>query len=116
VLVQGVDVTEQQEAEEALHLATRQRELILQSVGEGIYGIDLEGRVTFINDAGARLLGYAASELSGREMNEVIRHSHADGTPYTNMTSPILQGMRRREAVRMRDEVFWRHDGTRIPV
>ena len=58
VLNHGVDVTEQHEAEEALHLATRQRELILESVGDGIYGIDLEGRLTFINEAGARALGY----------------------------------------------------------
>ncbi len=116
VLVHGIDVTEQQEAEEAMHRATRQRELILQSVGEGIYGVDLEGRLTFINDVGAQLLGYAPAELAGREIHEVIHHSRADGTPYTQMTDPILQGMRRREAVRMRDEVFWRHDGTRIPV
>ncbi len=116
ILVHGIDVTEQAEAEEALHIATRQRELILQSVGDGIYGIDLEGRLTFINDAGASLLGYTPSELAGREIHEVIRHGHTDGTGYTRSTNPILQGMRRREAVRMRDEVFWRHDGTRIPV
>ena len=53
ILIHGIDVTEQHEAEEALHLATRQRELILESVGDGIYGIDLEGRLTFINEAGA---------------------------------------------------------------
>src|ERR1700756_5691823 len=39
ILNHGVDVTEQHEAEEALHLATRQRELILEAVGDGIYGI-----------------------------------------------------------------------------
>jgi two-component system sensor histidine kinase VicK len=116
ILVHGIDVTEQHEAEEALHLATRQRELILQSLGEGIYGIDLEGRITFINDAGARLLGYEPEELTGRDIHEAIHHGHADGTVYSRVTSPILQGMRRREAVRMREEVFWRHDGTRIPV
>jgi len=116
ILVHGIDVTEQHEAEEALHLATRQRELILESVGEGICGIDLEGRVTFINDTGSRLLGYAPDDLTGREIHQVIHHSHADGTPYSRVTSPILQGMRRREVVRMRDEVFWRHDGTKIPV
>jgi PAS domain-containing protein len=54
VLNHGIDVTEQHEAEEALHLATRQRELILESVGDGIYGIDLDGRLTFINQAAAR--------------------------------------------------------------
>jgi PAS domain S-box-containing protein len=116
ILIHGMDVTEQHEAEEALHLATRQRELILESVGDGIYGIDLEGRLTFINEAGARMLGYTADELTGRDVHEVIHHSHADGTPYSRITSPILQGMRRREAVRMRDEVFWRQDGTTIPV
>lgn len=116
VLNHGVDVTEQHEAEEALHLATRQRELILESVGDGIYGIDMEGRLSFINEAAARALGYKPDELTGRDIHEIIHHSHADGTPYSRMTSPILQGMRRQETVRMRDEVFWRHDGTSIPV
>jgi PAS domain S-box-containing protein len=116
ILIHGMDVTEQHEAEEALHLATRQRKLILESVGDGIYGIDLDGRLTFINEAGTRALGYAAEELTGRDIHEVIHHSHADGTRYSKTTSPILQGMRRQETVRMRDEVFRRHDGTQIPV
>ncbi len=116
VLNHGMDVTEQHEAEEALHLAMRQRELILESVADGIYGIDLDGRLTFINLAGARALGYSPDQLTGRDVHEVIHHSHADGTPYSRSTSPILQAMRRREAIRMRDEVFWRQDGTSIPV
>ena len=116
VLNHGMDVTEQYEAEEALHLATRQRELILESVGDGIYGIDLEGRLTFINEAGAHVLGYSADELTGIDIHELIHHSHADGTPYSKSTSPILQALRRSESIRMRDEVFWRKDGTAIPV
>ena len=116
VLNHGMDVTEQFEAEEALHLATRQRELILESVGDGIYGIDLDGRLTFINEAGARALGYTARELTGIDVHELIHHSHADGTPYSKSTSPILQALRRSESIRMRDEVFWRKDGTAIPV
>ncbi|HUV68979.1 MAG TPA: PAS domain S-box protein [Terracidiphilus sp.] len=116
VLNHGMDVTEQYEAQEALHLATRQRELILESVGDGIYGIDMEGKLTFINEAGARALGYEAQELEGRDIHELIHHSHADGTPYSKSTSPILQAMRRCESIRMRNEVFWRHDGAAIPV
>ncbi len=65
----GMDVTEQYEAEEALHMATRQRELILEAVGDGIFGIDLDGKLTFINEAGANALGYAAEELMGRDMH-----------------------------------------------
>ena len=116
VLNHGMDVTEQYEAEEALHLAMRQRELILESVGEGIFGIDLEGRLTFINKAAAQLLGYAPEQVTGRDVHELIHHSHADGTPYSKATSPIFQTMRRRESIHMRDEVFWRQDGTSIPV
>jgi len=116
VLIHGTDVTEQHEAEQALHMATRQRELILESVGDGIYGIDLEGRLTFINQAGAHALGYAPEQLTGRDLHEVIHHSHADGTPYSKSTDPILQALRRCESIRMRDEVFWRHDGSAFPV
>ena len=116
ILNHGMDVSEQFEAEEALHLATRQRELILESVGDGIFGLDLDGRLTFINQAGARVLGYTPEELTGRNAHEVIHHSHADGTPYSKAMCPVLQSMRRREPVRMRDEVYWRKDGTAIPV
>jgi PAS domain S-box-containing protein len=116
ILNHGIDVTEQHEAEEALYLATRQRELILEAVGDGIFGLDLDGRLTFINQAGARALGYTPEELTGRNAHEVIHHSHADGTPYSKSTCPIFRSMRRRESVRMWDDVFWRKDDTSIPV
>jgi two-component system, OmpR family, sensor histidine kinase VicK len=116
ILIHGTDVTEQHEAEQALLMATRQRELILESVGDGIYGIDLEGRLSFINEAGAVALGYTPEQLTGRDLHKVIHHSHADGTPYSRATDPILQAMRRSESIRMHDEVFWRNDGTAFPV
>jgi PAS domain S-box-containing protein len=116
VLNHGMDVTEQHEADEALHRATRQRELILESVADGIYGIDLEGRLTFINEAGAHALGYTREQLAGRDMHLAIQHSHADGTPSSTSTSPILQALRRCEPIRMNNDVFWRRDGTAIPV
>jgi len=116
VLTHGMDVTEQQEAEDELILMRRQRELILAAVGDGIYGMDLEGRLSFINPAAAKMLGYAADELRGKDIHELIHHSHADGTLHTKANCPILQGMRRREGVRIRDDVFWRKDGTTVPV
>jgi len=116
VLNHGIDVSEQHDAEQALHLATHQRELILESVGDGIFGIGLDGGLTFINQTAARALGYTPEQLTGRDVHEVIHHSHADGTAYSKTTSPILQAMRRRESVHMRDEVFWRSDGMAIPV
>jgi PAS domain S-box-containing protein len=116
VLCNGMDVTEQHEAEEALLLATRQRELILDSAGDGIFGIDLEGKITFINHAGAAALFYTPDQLAGKDVHDAIHHSHADGTTYSRASSPILQALRRAESVWLRDEVFWRKDGTAVPV
>jgi len=116
VLNHGIDVTEQHEIEEALNRATHQRKLILESVGDGIFGIDLEGRFTFINQAAARSLGYTPDDLTGRPVHELIQHSHADGSPYSLASSSLFECMRRRESIRIRDEVFWRHDGSAIPV
>ncbi len=116
VLTHGMDVTEQQEAEDELQLVRRQRELILAAVGDGIYGMDLEGKLTFMNPASAKMLGYTADELQGKDIHEVIHHSHADGTQHSKANCPILLGLRRREGVRIRDDVFWRKDGTTVPV
>jgi PAS domain S-box-containing protein len=116
ILLHGIDVTEQHEAERALHLASHQREMILESVGEGIFGIDLDGRLTFINRAAAKALGYNPEEIVGHDLPEVIQHSDASGTLYSASTSPILEGMRHQETIRMRDELFWRQGGNPIPI
>ncbi|MFC5864468.1 PAS domain S-box protein [Acidicapsa dinghuensis] len=116
VLTHGMDVTEQHSAEEELQLVRRQRELILAAVGDGIYGIDLSGKLSFINPAAAKMLGYKVDELNGKDVHELIHHSHADGTPHSRANCPILLGLRRRQDVRIRDDVFWRKDGTSVPV
>ena len=116
ILNHGIDVTEQYQTEEALRLATRQRELILESVGDGIYGIDTDGMVSFINQTAAAALGYTPEQLTGHDMHEIVRHSRSDGTTYSRETSPIFTAMRCSEPVRVRGELFWRKDGSSIPV
>jgi PAS domain S-box-containing protein len=116
VLTHGMDVTEQHSAEEELQLVRRQRELILAAVGDGIYGMDLEGKLGFINPTAAKMLGYTVEELKGKDIHELIHHSHADGTPHSKANCPIQLGLRRQEDVRIRDDVFWRKDGISVPV
>ena len=106
VLTHGMDVTEQQDVEDELQVMRRQRELILSSIDDGIYGIDLDGKMTFMNPAAAKMLGYKAEELRGTDVHEVIHHSHKDGSVHAKAICQILSGMRRREAVRVRDDVF----------
>jgi PAS domain S-box-containing protein len=116
VLAFGVDITEQVRAEEQLRALIRQSNSVLESVGDGIYGIDLEGRVTVVNPAAAQMLGYRAEEILGRNMHELIHHTHADGTPYAQADCPIQRSLTQRETIRVSNEVFWRKDGTSFPV
>ncbi|HZU34618.1 MAG TPA: PAS domain S-box protein, partial [Gemmataceae bacterium] len=90
--------------------------LLLESTGEGIYGIDREGNCTFLNHAGARMLGIRAEEARGKNMHTLAHHSHADGTPYPARECPINQVLRDGRGSRVDDEVFWRADGTSFPV
>ncbi len=116
VLGFGVDITEQVHAEEQLRALIHQSDSVLESVGDGIFGLDLEGRVTVINPAAAQMLGYRPQELLGRFMHEVIHHSRADGSPYPEEDSPIQQAKNGTGTVRVSSEVFWRKDGTHFPV
>jgi two-component system sensor histidine kinase VicK len=116
VLAFGVDITEQIRAEEQLRSLIRQSNSVLESVGDGIYGVDLQGRVTVVNPAAAQMLGYKPEEILGKNMHELIHHSHADGTPYPRSESPIQASLENRTTIRVSNEVFWRKDGTSFPV
>jgi two-component system, OmpR family, sensor histidine kinase VicK len=116
VLGFGVDISEQIRAEGRLRTLRRQSDSILESVGDGIYGIDLEGKVTFVNSAAAQMLGYKQDEMLGRNMHDLIHHTRADGTPYDDADSPIRKSLNNFDTVRISDEVFWRKDGSSFPV
>jgi len=116
VLGFGVDITEQVRAEGRLRTLTRQSDSILESVGDGIYCIDLDGQVTVVNAAAAQMLGYRQEELLGRVMHNLIHHTKADGTPYSIDESPIRKSLFNFGTARVTDEVFWRKDGTSFPV
>jgi two-component system sensor histidine kinase VicK len=116
VLSHGIDITDQTEAEAKLHALTRQRESILESVGDGIWGLDMDGRLTFCNQVGASMFGYGVDEMLGRNMHQMVHHTRADGTPYPESECPIYRSLQTESPVRVHDEVFWRKDGTSFPV
>jgi len=93
-----------------------QLSLLLDSTGEGIFGIDLDGHCMFINRAGAQLLGWPAAEVLGHNMHELTHHSHADGSRYPDTDCPIFNAFRRGLPCRIDTEVFWRRDGTSFAV
>jgi len=116
VLGFGIDITEKIRAEDKLRSLIRQSNSILESVGDGIYGIDLEGRVTVVNTAAAQMLGYKKEELLGQYMHRIIHHSHPDGSPYPMHECPINKSLLKLDTVRVSNEVFWRKDGTSFPI
>lgn len=94
------------------HAWRRQLELLLESTGEGIYGIDLRGRCIFINQAGADLLGYSPDEVLGRNMHYLMHHSHADERLMPVHECRIFKAFQQGKGVRVDNEVLWRRDGT----
>jgi formate hydrogenlyase transcriptional activator len=93
-----------------------QNELILQAAGEGIYGLDLDGRVTFANPAAARLTGHAVEELLGQSMHDLVHHTRVSGHPYPRHACPIYAALRDGAMHQVEDEVFWHKRGTPVPV
>jgi two-component system sensor histidine kinase UhpB len=110
------DITERRQAEEELERLNRHHQLVLNSAGEGIYGTDREGRATFINPAGAKMLGWEVEDVVGRPIHELIHHSYADGSPYPHDVCPMRTGLDEGVLVHTDRDVFWRKDGTHFPV
>jgi PAS domain S-box-containing protein len=106
------DLTARVQAEEALAQLNHRHQRILDSAGEGIYGIDLEGRTTFVNPAAARMLRWAVEELLGQPMHDLVCHTTRDGTPCSHDACPILVSCRDGAVRHVPEDVFWRKDGT----
>ncbi|MDB4917310.1 MAG: Two-component hybrid sensor and regulator [Gemmatimonadetes bacterium] len=110
------DITQRRaESEERQRLATNIRQL-LDASGEGIYGLDAQGVITFVNQRGAEMLGYQISDLIGQSMHDLTHHSHRDGTPYPKSEGPIHRAAVGGVACEVDDEVMWRKDGGQLLV
>jgi len=110
------DVTERRATnEERQRLATNIRQL-LDASGEGIYGLDARGIITFVNRRGSEMLGFEQSELIGKPMHETTHHSRRDGTPYPVEECPIVRAATQGVPCQVADEVLWRKDGSALQV
>ena len=105
------------ESRESLRQSEAHARLLLESTGEGIFGVDTQGRCIFCNPAAAQLLGHAAPAiLEGVKMHEVMHHSHPEGSPYPAADCRASNIFRDGLPVHVDDEVFWRADGSSFPV
>ncbi|MFT5233338.1 MAG: PAS domain S-box-containing protein [Candidatus Krumholzibacteriia bacterium] len=104
------------QAEKTISELQRRHELILHSAGEGIYGLDSKGHTTFVNEAAARMLGWRSEDLKDCVQHDVIHHTNVDGGHYKVTDCPIYASIKDGKVHRVDTEVFWRKDGTSLPV
>ncbi len=105
-----------EQAQLLLRQLTRQNESILNAAGEGIYGLDRDGRTTFANPAAARMTGHEVEELLGRKSHDMVHHTRPDGTPFPVEECEASASIRDGVFHRSDHDVYWRKDGTSFPV
>jgi len=105
--------TEAENALDSLRESEEMLRLLLDSTGEAIYGLDLEGNCTFCNRTCLHLLGYQhPDDLIGKNMHGLAHYAYSDGTPMRLEECHILQAFQDGKAQHIFDEVFWRRDGS----
>jgi diguanylate cyclase (GGDEF)-like protein/PAS domain S-box-containing protein len=92
-----------------------QQATLLQSLGEGVWGSDMDGRCIFVNDAALAMLGYTRHELAHRSAHELVHHHYPDGRPYPVADCPVTQTMQDGQP-RSCDEYLICKDGSFLPV
>ena len=96
----------------AANAESREKDAILNAIRIGVYGVDREGRCTFINKAALGMIGYDVDQVIGRNMHNLIHHTHPDGSPYPPAACPLLGTLKSGQSVQLDNEMLWRKDGT----
>ena len=99
-------------SQKAIRQSEESKSLLLHAAGEGIFGVDASGLVTFINPAALRMLGFAEEEMLGKRVHALIHHSHEDGSNYPVEDCPMYASYTKATESHMADEVLWRKDGS----
>jgi PAS domain S-box-containing protein len=108
------DMTARQEAEEKLERLSMQNRMILESAGDGIYGLDADGNVTFANPAAVAMLGWTAKDLCGSSLHERVHAKGSDGSPIVWTDCPVYRCLTHGEEATSKT-TYWKKDGTSIP-
>src|SRR5687767_962970 len=104
------------EQQTALERQLEEQRALLESTEAGFYGMNIAGACTFINRAGAAMLGFSPEELIGKNMHQAVHHHRPDGSPYPVDECPIYEAARLGINAASENETFWRKDGTPVKV
>lgn len=87
-------------------------DLLLESTGEGVFGVDMQGNCIFINRAAAEMIGWTPDEAMQQNMHHLIHHTHNDGSHYPVEQCPIFHAFSHGLPCHIESEVLWRKDGS----
>ncbi|MBF0266629.1 MAG: response regulator, partial [Gammaproteobacteria bacterium] len=96
--------------------AEEQNRLLLTFIGEGVFGVDSDGLVNFINPAALEMLQFTRKELLGQKIHPIIHHTKADGSHYPVQQCPMFHAFSQGKTSHINDEILWRKDGSSFPV
>ena len=102
--------------EESKFLLEQQHLEIINSVADGIYGVDLQGNSTFVNRAMETMTGWSAVELIGKNQHEVLHHTKSDGSPHPADQCPVFKTFMDHQPRFIEEDLFWKKDGSSFPV
>ncbi|AXS79079.1 ATP-binding protein [Dechloromonas sp. HYN0024] len=105
-----------QERTKALTQTEARASHILNSSADGLYGVDKDGLITFINPAACAMLGYTPEQAIGRSCHELFHHRKSNGEIYLAEACPALAALEKGHTVRVSDEVYWHADGHAVPI
>jgi PAS domain S-box-containing protein len=106
------NITQRKHTQQAHEQQQVKLNTILDFTTEGLYGIDLAGRCTFINQAALAFLGYSEKECLGKEMHHLVHYKYPDGSPYPLEKCRFIKSLISGKRIRLVEEVLWHKDGT----
>ncbi len=91
--------------------------VVLDSIQQGVWGLNTEGKVTFINQTAIRLLGYdSENEIIGQLMHALVHHTYANGVPHPRTSCPMYDSFLNGKTHYVADDVLWRKNGSSFPI
>jgi PAS domain S-box-containing protein len=110
------EITVQKDLEKASQRQEAWLRTILDNLGEGVYTLDAQGKLAYLNAEAEHLIGWRMEELVGKGLHDIIHHHRPDGSVLPAMECPIHLAMCEHRVYRSSDEVFFHKDGSSRPV
>jgi len=100
------NMTQRNKGENAVRQSEQRFRLAMNNVASGLYTLDLEGRVTYVNPAAEAMLGWVSAELLSKKIHDVTHYKYPDGTPFPARDCPGLQVLQKGIELRAYEDTF----------